>query len=148
MAKATTKQTKQNKGAEKVVSKDLIDAQSAAELLGSSLALIYALRRGNRLKSGVVISKRLYFKKTEIEALKATGTIHPRKKSWPRGVGEQYSKYDTVAQFSVSCSASAYNVMSTLLKNSNLTVADWLSKVVEQQATEAQKVNLLGIVKK
>jgi hypothetical protein len=145
MAKAKESQTKGSKQVKSQVksqvkgAKNPILGDDAAKLLGCSMALIYQMRRDGRLKSGFVKSKRLYVEKDEIEKLKASGEIHPRKQKQKMGPGDLVSVYQKEVSFEVTCSSLAYNMLSMMLSSQKINVAQWCTMMVQNTTIEAQQ---------
>jgi hypothetical protein len=133
-----TKAVKKTKSPAKQ-SKNPLLALEASNVLGCSMALIYQMRRDGRLKSGFVKGKHLYFSTDEIQKLKDSGEIHPRKRQQKLGVGDLVSSHQEAVQFEVDCPSAQYNMLSMMLAPQKLSVSQWCAQMVQATVAQAQQ---------
>ena len=127
-------------------SQEQLDTTEAAEFLGCSVPLIYAMLRDGRLASKETIGNRIYVNKADLQALKDGKKIHPRNSKHKKATadvtqGSQVMLNGTnqVVRFEVETSAADYNLMSMVLAAQSMTVAEWLSKMVTNYASQAKE---------
>jgi hypothetical protein len=128
-----------NNAAKAAQPKARMTSSEAASFLGCSIALIYAMKRQNRLKTGVQEGKLVYFDTKELIQVKNSGEIHPRLRPTTLGVGDLVPSSQPETDVSITVPTNQYNMLAMVLSNQNMTVSNYLVRMVSAAVEEATK---------
>lgn len=123
--------------------KDRLDTQEAHLFLGCSLPLVYAMVRDGRIKKKHYVGNRMLLEKSELQALKKSGAVQPRKKHNTATLIDNLAKLNGDVKVEISIPATDFQVFTALLASQNMKVDEflqtWARKLISEKVAFLQK---------